>query len=115
MVFAFAQEMIFKLFEKRQDVAPCPARKSERAPAIVVRCLAAHADHGVDRRGSADDFAAWVSERAAIEARLALGPKHPVRAWIADGEQVSRWDVEPNPIVRAASLEKHNPTSGISG
>src|SRR5271155_454781 len=115
MVFAFAQEMIFELFEYRQHVVPRPARKSERAPAIVVLCLAAHADHGVDCRGAADDFAARVSERAAIQTRFAFSPEHPVGAWIADGKQVARWDVVPDPIVRTAGLEQQNPTSGIGG
>src|SRR6202044_4101956 len=105
MVFAFAQVMIFELFEYRQHVAPCPARQSERAPGIVVSGLAAHADHGVNRGGTTQAFAARVSERAAIEARLAFGPEHPVRAWIADGKPVAPGDVGRNPIVRNAGLQ----------
>src|SRR5207244_2109092 len=34
-----------------------------------------------------------------------LGLEHPVRAWIADSEQVAHRDVEPDPVVAPARLE----------
>src|SRR5580704_7658615 len=107
--------MILHLLEERQNIAPSPSLESEGAPTIVVRCLAAHADHRVDRRGAADDFAAWISERAAIEASLDFRAEHPVGTRITDGKEISSRNVVPNPIVQAAGFEQKNAALGISG
>src|SRR5258708_31165095 len=107
--------MIFHLLEEWQNIAPSPSLETEGTPTVVVRCLAAHADHRVDRRGAADDFAAQISERAAIEARLDFRAKHPVAARIADGKQISSRNVVPNPIVQAAGLEQKHAASRIGG
>src|SRR5580704_18313913 len=42
-------DMVLMREEGRQDIVPAPAWKSELAPAVVIRGLAAHVDHGVDR------------------------------------------------------------------
>ena len=74
MRVAFAEEMIFVPFEKRQHVVPAPAGKPELAPMVVVGGLAAHIDHGVDRGRAADHLAARIIEAAAIE------PRHRLRS-----------------------------------
>src|SRR5258708_34401233 len=107
--------MIFHLLEEWQSIAPSPSLETEGTPTVVVRCLAAHADHRVDRRGAADDFAARISERAAMEARLDFRAKHPVAARIADGKQISRRNVVPNPIVQAAGFEQKHAAFRIGG
>ncbi len=43
-------DVIFLAKEEGQDVVPAPAGQTHLAPAVVVRRLAAHVDHGVDRR-----------------------------------------------------------------
>lgn len=50
VMFAFAKEMIFKLLEGREHVVPAPAGQPELPPVVVIRCLSAHRDHGVDCR-----------------------------------------------------------------
>jgi hypothetical protein len=51
MEFGRAAVVIFAALEERQHFIPPPARIVDRAcPAVVVLALAAHVDHGVDRR-----------------------------------------------------------------
>ncbi len=80
---------------------------------IVVGGLAAHIDHGVDRRRAADHLAARIIQAASVEARLRLGLEHPVRARIADGEQVADRNVKPDPIVAAAGFEDQHALAGV--
>ena len=96
------------LQEVGQHVVPAPARQAELPPAVVVGGLAAHVDHGVDGRAAADHLAARIGDGAAAEARLRLGPVHPVGARIADGEEVADRDVEPDPVVLPARLEQQD-------
>ena len=79
---------------------------------IVVGGLAAHVDHGVDRRRAADHLAARIIEAAAVEALLRLGLEAPVRARIADGEQIADGNMKPDPVVAAAGFEhEHAPVA----
>ena len=112
MCVALAQEVIFVLLEVGQHVVPAPAAESELAPMVVVGGLAAHVDHGVDRRRAADRLAARITEAAAVEAFLRLGLEAPVRARVADGEQIADRDVKPDPIVAAAGLEHQHALGG---
>src|SRR5580698_546193 len=73
MGLAHAEEMIFVAPEIRQHVIPTPAAQPKLAPVIIIRSLAAHVDHGVDRRRATDHLAARIIEAAAIEAFLWLG------------------------------------------
>ena len=82
---------------------------------VVVGRLAAHVDHGVDRRRAADHLAARIGEAAAVEARLRLGLEHPVRARIADREQIADRNVEPDPVVAAAGFQQQHALAGIGG
>src|ERR1700730_1649081 len=110
---AFAEEMIFVALEIRQHVVPAPAAQAELAPVIVVGGLAAHIDHGVDRRRAADHLAARIIEAAAVEAFLWLGLKTPVGARIADGEQIADRNVKPDPVVAAAGFENEHALAGV--
>src|SRR5262249_35790666 len=87
----------------------------ELAPVVVIGGLAAHVDHGVDGRGAADHLAARIVEAAAVEPLLRLGLEHPVRARVADGEEVAHRDVEPDQIVLAAGFEQQHARSRIGG
>ena len=113
MMRAVAEEVIFKPPEHRQHVVIGPALQPELAPVIVVGGLTAHRDHGVDRRRAADHLASRVGQRAAVEARLALGLEHPVRARIADGEEIADRDVKPDPVVLAAGFEDQHALARI--
>ncbi|MHC2685693.1 hypothetical protein ACVJDU_007257 [Bradyrhizobium diazoefficiens] len=75
---------------------------------VVIGGLSAHRDHGVDRRAAADHLAAGIGQRAAVQARLGLGLEHPVRARIADREEVADRNVEPDPVVVAAGFENED-------
>src|SRR6202000_1464427 len=99
--------------EIRQHVVPAPATQTELAPVIVVGGLAAHIDHGVDRRRAADHLAARIIQAAAVEALFGLGLKTPVGAWIADGEQIADGNVKPDPIVAAAGFENEYALAGV--
>ena len=61
---------------------------------------------------AADHLAARIVQRAAVQARLGLGLEHPVRARIADGEQIADRNVEPDPVVLAAGLQQQHPSGG---
>ena len=82
---------------------------------IVVRGLAAHIDHGVDRRRAADHLAARIIQAAAVETFLGLGLEAPVGARIANGEQIANWNMKPYPVVAAAGLEDEYALAGICG
>ena len=101
--------------EERQHVVPAPAGKPKLTPVIVVGGLPAHIDHGVDGGGAADHLAAGIVEAAAVEPFLRLGLEHPVRARIADREEIADRDVEPDPVVHAAGLEQQHAHSGVGG
>jgi hypothetical protein len=70
--------------------------------------LAAHVDHGVDRRGAADHLAARIGQDAVVEPRLGGRLELPVGARIADREEVADGDVEPDPVVLAAGLQQQD-------
>ena len=101
--------------EERQHVIGTPAGEPELAPMVVIGGLAAHVDHGVDGRGAADHLAARIVEAAAVEALLRLGLEHPIRARIADGEEIADGDVEPDPIILAAGFEQQHARCRIGG
>ena len=110
-----AEEMIFVALEIRQHIVPAPAGEPELAPMIIVGRLPPHVDHGVDRRRAADRLAARIVERPAVKARHRFGLEAPIRARIADGEQITDWNVEPDPVVRAAGFEHEHAAFRVGG
>jgi len=62
----------------------------------------------------ADHLAARVTQTAAIETFFGFGLEAPVRAWIADGKQISDGNVKPYPIVAATGFEQKHALVGIS-
>ena len=113
VMLARAEEMMLVLLVDRQHVVPAPALEAELAPVVVVGGLAAHVDHGVDRRRAADHLAARIVQRAAVQAGHRFGLEHPVRARIADREQIADRDVEPDPVVAAAGFQQQHAILGI--
>ena len=114
MAFAGPEKMILVALEIGQHVVPAPAGEAELAPVIVVGGLAAHVDHGVDGGRAADHLAARIVQAAAVEAFLGLGLEHPVRARIADGEEIADRDVIPDPIIPPAGLQQQHARIGRS-
>ncbi len=110
---ALAEKMALVLAEVRQHVVIAPAGEPKLAPVVVVGGLAAHVDHGVDRGRAADHLAARIIEAAAVKPLLGLGLEHPVRARIADSEQIADRDVEPNPVIVAAGFQQQDALAGI--
>ena len=98
----------FAAQEMRQHVVPAPARVAELAPVVVVGGLAAHVDHAVDGRGTADHLAARVAQRSPVQARHRLGAIAPVGPRVAHGVEVADRDVEPDPVILAAGLEQQH-------
>ena len=78
-------------------------------PQVVVAGLAAHVDHGVDRRTAADDAAARVADAAPGQARVGFGGKAPVGAGVGDGVEVAHRHLDPEPVVVAAGLDQQHP------
>src|SRR6516164_4564596 len=106
--------MVLMREKNREDIVPAPARKTELPPAVVIGRLASHVDHGVDRGAPADHLAARIGELAPIEARLLIRREEPIRARVADGEEVTNGDVEPDPIVVSARFEDENAPGRVS-
>ena len=112
---AGAAVMVLLTQEIGQHVVPAPAGKAELAPAVIVGRLAAHIDHGVDGRRAAHHAAARIGDRAAAQIRLGRGLEHPVRARIADRVEVADGNMEPDPVVAAASLDHKHAIAGDRG
>src|SRR5262249_59907609 len=77
VMIAAAEKMILMLLEDRQHIVPAPAREAKLAPMVVVGSLAAHVDHGIDRRGASDHLAARVVQRTTVKAGHCFGLEHP--------------------------------------
>ena len=107
------RHMVLVPEEIGQHIVPAPACQAALAPAVIVGGLAAHIDHGVDRRGAADDLAARIGQRPPAEPGLRLGLELPVGAGIADREEVADGDMEPDPVIHAAGFEHQDPVLRI--
>eukprot|EP01035_Chromulina_nebulosa_P030178 gene30179-40082_t len=107
------RDVVFLGEEQRQDVVPPPAVQAQLSPAVVVRRLATHVDHRVDRRRPADHPAARILQAAAVQTGHGLGLVHPVGARIADRKQVADRDVEPDPVVVAAGLQHQHAVARV--
>ena len=114
MQLAQAAVMVLLADEVGQHVVPAPAGKAELAPAVIIGRLAAHIDHGVDGGRAADHPAARIGDRAAAQIRLRRRLEHPVGARIADGVEIADRNMEPDPIVAAASLDEEHAVAGVA-
>ena len=63
VMFRFTHEMIVKALEDWTHVVPAPAGETKLSPVIIIRRLAAHGDHGIDRRRTANHLAARIFQR----------------------------------------------------
>ena len=113
MMLGIAVDMVLMLQEPGQHIAPSPAGQAELTPAIIIGRLPAHIDHRVDRGTAADHLAPRIGEPAPAETGLLDRLEHPVGARIADREEISDRDVEPDPVVLAARLEQQHPVARI--
>jgi hypothetical protein len=82
MEFVGATFLVFCLFEVRQNAVPVPAGAAALPPFIVVRGIAAHIHHAIDRTRAAEYLAAWLIQRASIELPFRFALVHPVDARI---------------------------------
>ena len=82
-----------------------PGVEPVRRPSLVVAAMAAHIDHGVDRRRAADHLAAGAFDAAAVHRRLGLGEIHPVVAAALQHPAPAERDMDPRVAVPAARLE----------
>ncbi len=99
--------VVLVLLERRQHVLPAPPIVAgERGPLVVVARLAAHVDHAVDRRRTAQRLAARIAQRAAVEPGIRLGVVEPVGARVADAIQITDRNVNPVVVVLAAGLDQ---------
>ena len=107
--------MALLLDEIGQNLIPAPAGEAQLPPAIIIGRLPSHIDHGIDGRAAADHLAARIGNGAASKARLGLGLKHPIGAGVADGEEVTHGNVEPDPIILPARLEHEYAVLRVGG
>ncbi len=91
--------IVFQGKKQGQDFVPRPSPVAERGPVVPVLFLAAHVDHGVDRRAAAEHAAARIVDRAPGEVLVGLGLVAPVGARVGDGVEVADRDVDPEPVV----------------
>jgi len=108
VMFRCTHKMIVKALEDRTHVVPTPAGKTKLSPVIIIRRLAAHGDHGIDRRRTADHLPARIFQRTAVKARFLHCLEHPVGTWISDSKEITDWNVKPDPVVVAASFQNQN-------
>ena len=109
-----APVMILLPDEIGQHVVPAPSGKAELAPAVIIGRLPAHIDHGVDGGRAADHAAARIGDRAAAQIGFGRRLEHPVGARIADRVEIADRNMEPDPIVAAASLDEENAVLGVA-
>src|SRR5450631_616779 len=113
VMFRFTHKMVIKAPEDWMYVIPPPAGKTKLSPVIVVRRLAAHGDHGIDRGRTAHHLAARIFQRTAVKARFLHSLEHPVRTRISDSEEIADRNVKPDPVVIATSFQNQNTVVAI--
>src|SRR5690606_32412074 len=85
--------MVFGLPEIAEDIVPAPPLAAHLPPEVVITRLSTHVDHAVNRRTSAEQLAARIGERAAVEAFFLLRQEAPVRARIVDTVEIADRDM----------------------
>ena len=99
--------MVFVAAKGRQHVVPAPLIVAgDLRPLVIVPRLAAHVDHAVDARTTAQRLAARIAQRATVQARIGFGVVQPIRARVADAIQIADGDVDPVIVIPAARLDE---------
>ena len=106
-------EVVFLLFVKGQQIVPSPAGEAEITPAVVILCLAAHVNHRIDGRTATEHFPARIGDGSTAQTCFGHGFEHPIGPRIADSEQIANRNVEPNPVVIAASFKQQDTVAWI--
>ena len=105
--FRGAGKMVFALLEKWQHIFPGPAG-IVLGPAVVVPGLAAHVDHAVDRRTTAQHLSPRIAQRTALQAFLGFGLEAPVGARVADAEQIADGNMDPGIVIATAGFKQQH-------
>ena len=91
--------------EVGQHVGPAPARRTQRRPVVEVGRCAAHVEHGVHRRGTAEHLAPREEVAAVVELWLGLGYVVPV-AVTGELAPPQGWNGEELAVGGAARLDE---------
>ena len=93
--------------EMRQHVAVAPAHIAQAGPVVVVRRIAAHIQHGVDRAGATEGPPARLVAAAAVHLRVALAFQAVVQlARLGHDRHHPRRHLDQRLVVRPASLHQ---------
>ncbi len=98
-----------------KHVAIAPAAGAHLLPGVVVLGVAAHIDHAVDRRGTANDLAARRHEAAIIEMRLRLRCEAPVVALHVHRIGKGGRHLDQRPPIGAAIFEDEDAVLSVLG
>ena len=112
--FVRAALVVLRLLEERQHRIPVPALAAKLAPVVVIRRIAAHIHHAVDRTGAAEHLAARQIQRAVVQCLLGRAVEHPVDARIGKCLGVADGNVDPRIAVANAGFQQQHPiASGL--
>ena len=101
--------VVFVQFEVGQAVVPAPALVARGlCPLVIVARLSAHVNHAVDAAAPAQNFAARVVQRAAIQASSRLGLVKPIGTRVAHAIQITHRNVDPVVVVFAPSFDQQH-------
>ena len=104
--FIRAVLIIFRAFEYRQYVLPTPATITLRRPVVIITLLAAHINHGIDRRATTQHLATSISNAAIIESYIGFCVITPVGAWIGYCVEITDGNVDPEIVVLTSSFQQ---------
>ena len=96
-----------------QRIAPTPARVALGGPALVIRRLPAHIDHGVDGARATEHLAARPVAAPAIERGLGLGEEPPVQPRVVEREAVADGHLHPRAPLAAAGFQQQHAVAAV--
>ncbi len=106
--FVRAALIVLGSLEVGQYRIPVPAFASALAPVVIVRGIAAHIHHAVDRTGAAKHLAARQIQRPAVQFLLGRAVEHPVDARVGKCLGVADRDVDPRAAVLDAGFQQQH-------
>src|SRR5215472_15615737 len=83
-------------------------------PGVVVKRIAAHIHHAVNRARAAEGLAARDGDRAAVEVRFRLGGEPPIVARVVEEFREADEDVDPHRIVNGPASSSKSCALGFS-
>ena len=106
---------VLGLAEVREDGLVRPASVAELGPDVVVKRLASHVEHAVDRARSPESPAARDGDPPPVDVVLGLGLEAPVVAAIVHQLGEADRDRDPGACVLAARLQQQDALGGVLG